>query len=243
MEACVVVSIPEKEHYFTLPGSPIQGIPLYNQNNIHLDLGFIEVGCKQHHKRGQLNNKKELFYKYWGDTYVKTDIISWHPRVFRMLAHYDPTSASILHDDRKEINVIVYYSRITQNMLDGITEQDKENIFRIVTSEKKKKSLLEEILENKDATALHRLIKRKPRNDNINILRGKMAEILVLKDIERSLPQGMNLFKNGNISYFNERYKNGTEVDGILTFYGPSMYKTLLDTLEDLPYIRLRRKS
>ncbi|MCA9497273.1 MAG: hypothetical protein KC589_10100 [Nanoarchaeota archaeon] len=225
-----------EEIYFELPNSPIKGIPLIYSDN-RINIGFMEVGCKSQKKVAQLKNKKELFYKYWADIYKKKLGVSWFPNVFRIIAHYNPEDKVILNMPKYEVDCILTYQYISKKMLKDLSEIDKINIFNVVHNFKKKE-ILEDIIETQNAEKLHSLILARNEPDLSN-LRGKMAEILALKDLEFSLPFGMNLYKNGDIRHFNRRYKNGTEIDGLLTFYDPSSFSNLISKLNKLKHLNL----
>jgi len=235
------MSLPQltnKEVFFELPQSSIKGIPVYCSNGEKICFGFVEVGCKPTRKRNQLRNKKQLFYKYWGDNYRQK--LDWIPDVYRTLAHYDPTRDPELGGQKYGVDTILFYHYITPEMLSDMNDNDKEQIYKVVSSSNKRKGILEEIIENEDAVKLHALIVDGGHIPQIASLRGKMAEILALKDLERTMSNGMNLYRNGDIRYFNRRYRNGTEIDGIMTFYSEEKYVKMIENLHKLKHLEVK---
>ncbi len=230
--------ITENETFFELPRSSIKGIPLYSSNGEHICFGFVEVGCKPTRKRYQLRNKKQLFYKYWGDKYRRK--VEWIPEVYRTLAHYDPTKEPELGSWRNGVDTILFYHYITPKMLSEMNGNDKEQIYRTVSNSNKRRGILEDIIETENADKLHKMIVDGGDIPQIANLRGKMAEILVLKDLEKTMLTGMNLFRNGDIRYFNRRYRNGTEIDGIMTFYGKEKYLGIIKNLHQLEHLEVK---
>jgi len=227
--------------YFELPESPIRGIPLYSSNGEQLSFSFLEVGCNPRGKCKQLQCKRELFHKFWGDNYRRrANGIDWNPLVYRCLSHYGKHDSISVGRRKFEVDVVLNYEHITPEMLDHLDEGDKLKIFKKVKSESKKKELLEQILTNRDGEYLHRLITEGGSDPSQSMLRGTMAEVLALKDLELSLPTGMSLYKNGDIKYFNQRYRNGTEIDGIMTFYQEIQFMQLLDNLRNIPHLNVR---
>jgi len=226
----------QRDVFFELPESSIRGIPLYSGEGEHLSLGFVEVGCRPDGKRGQLKDKRQLLYHYWGVEYRGKHHLPWYPVVYRMIPHYDPTNPSKLDVSKFSIDTALIYRFITPAMLVELTPSEHKEIASKMRSEPKR-VLLEEILRENDADYWNRVIFRSRTDFEITNVRGKMAEILALKDIGRCVPSGMSLYKNEDIRYFNRRYRNGTEIDGILTFYGERPYVELIDNLRRLPYL------
>lgn len=225
--------------FFELPESKIRGIPLVFDGE-HLSLGFVEVGCKPKGKPLQLKSKRQLFLKYWGDTY--RNAVGWLPEVYRVVAHYDPTH-TVFRTGRHAPDAVVVYHSLTEGMLAGLSLKDKEEIQHIVAKRSERRAReLEKILNNCDAAAWHSMIVAKEfpfdaLRGKHDMLRGKLAEILVQKDIEHVLPTGMSLYRNGDIRYFNRRYQNGTEIDGILVFWGDEPIVSLVDRLHQLEHL------
>ena len=227
---------------FELPGSSIRGLPLFSETDQPIHLGLVEVSCKPRNKRRQLKDKKQLIYKWWGDTYRKEKNIFWLPKIYRSLIHYHPETSPRLNVKKTELDVVIQYTEISAEMLASLTEEDKTEIYRIVNTTKKRKELLEEIIETRDSLGLHNLIVSGGKNPQIHYLRGKMAEILAQKDLESVLPPGMNCFRNGDIKYFNKRYESGTEIDAILTFYGEEYFIDLVERLRRIDHLLVKDK-
>jgi hypothetical protein len=84
------VSYTDQVTFFELPQLSINHLPFVSLEE-RLSFGFIEVGCRSSGKLGQLKSKRELFYKYWGDT-IRYKNVDWLPRIYRILVHYNPNS-------------------------------------------------------------------------------------------------------------------------------------------------------
>jgi hypothetical protein len=230
----------QSEVYFGLPQSSIRGIPLYSGEE-RLGFSFIEVGCNPRNKCGQLNDKRTLFHQYWGTNYRRKEMgIDWSPFVFRCLSHYGKRDSLSIGRRGPAMDVVLHYGFISPEMLADLTEEDKEKIFRAMGREIRRRGTLEEILSLKDGERLHQMIVSGGDDPALGSLRGKMAEILALKDVDRVLPSGMNLYQNGEVRYFNQRYRNGTEIDGIMTFYGEEMFLKLLEALHQIDHLHVR---
>ncbi|MFH1276253.1 MAG: hypothetical protein ABIH82_04005 [Candidatus Woesearchaeota archaeon] len=230
------------EIFFELPGTSIRGIPIQVSKGRKLLLGIVEVGCKPHSKRKKLGSKRELLLEYWQQNYREPYHLNWKPQIYRAVAHYSPKRVADepFHSPRNQVDMEISYSFITKEMLGSLTEEDKRQIFKIVTGAKKRRDLLEEILAGNEAERLHQHIVQGANIPQECFLRGKMAEILVLKDLERTLPPGMNLFRNGDVRFFNQTYTNGTEIDAIQTFYSERVYVTQVESLRSLDHLRVR---
>jgi len=177
--------------------------------------------------------------KYWIEHYRWNGIL-WTPNIYRTLAHYNPNDKDPLPVRRKsDPDAIITYKYISQQMLAALTEDDKDQIYGTVERGRPRR-VLEEILETDDARLLHNLIAHQRHNPNMSDLRGKMAEILSQKDIEAAMPEGMILYRNSDVTYFNKTFRNGTEIDGILTFYGKEAYLVLLEKLKKYDHIVVR---
>lgn len=205
-----------------------------------LRFGFLEVGCKARGKCVQLRDKRQLFMDFWQDTYSE---VSWQPQIYRMLAHYNPHPQDDHADWTHPPDVAIAYDYISSEMLSELDAKDKQQIFWVVNSNKKRRDMLEDILEMCDADRLHRLIVDGGRISSMAFLRGKMAEILAQRDLELCVPHGMSVYRNGDIHYFNQRYRNGTEIDAITTAYGEQAYGELLANLESQDHLQLSRLS
>ncbi|MBR9676358.1 hypothetical protein GOV05_05090 [Candidatus Woesearchaeota archaeon] len=227
----------ETKVFFELPGSPIKGIPL-KLNGDFLDIGFIEVGCKPSKKKRQAADKKELFLKYWGDVYREEKGITWIPDVYRIVVHYDSEQTLYLGGRKNGIDAEIFYSSTPQGIINNFTEEEKEELVSSVNRGKRQR--LEKILLDANSDELHELITNSESEEKLSVIRGKLAEALVLRDVDSSLPSGMNLYKNGDIRYFNKRYQNGTEIDGVLIFYGKEYFDELINNLRSLDHLNIR---
>lgn len=211
-------------------------MPIYSGGP--LSLAFVEVGCQPRSKKKQLKEKTQLLLKYWGDNF--RDSSRWHPQIKRILVHYEPLDAPCLDSKKAYIDCLITYSSITEKQLRSLDDKDKENIFSVVT---KNEGLLAKIIMDSDSEMLHKIIMAERYDQHYCVLRGKMAEILALKDIQANLPKDMLFFQNGLLKYFSKYYKHGTEIDGILAFYDDKNYNMLLDNLSDIENICLKRRQ
>jgi len=156
-----------------------------------------------------------------------------------MIPHYDPSNPSKLDVKKFSIDAALIYTHITQQMLSQLTEEEHSKIAAQIKAEPTKR-LLEDILKANDAQYWNRVIFNARTNQEITNVRGKMAELLALKDIGSNVPSGMSLYKNEDIHHFNRRYRNGTEIDGVLTFYGEQPYIELIENLRHLPHLQVK---
>lgn len=235
----------EKAKYFYYPDDKKKKNPIeFYKNENHLNFALIEVGCKQAKKRAALRDKKELFYKYWAETYRKQGI-DWVPQIFKILAHYDPLGKERKAFDKKvKADHIIYCKNIDQKTLESLTEYDYNHIFHTVSSLSKKRDVLEDlIIYNKDAQALQYLIVKEGHKPEYSNLRGKMAEILIQKAIENAKPEPMSIKRNGRIKYFTKKfpkYNEGTEIDAIADFHGTQQYIQLIENLKLNPNLIIK---
>ena len=226
-----------RDIYFQLPKTSIKGIPIFSPSGTPISFGFIEVGCRSVKKRGKVKSQTQLFLKYWGDNYRRE--AGFTPLVHRMIAYYDPSSNPRLINRKNRLDAVLFYSYISPQMLAAMDDEDKKEIYRVVHSKNKKRNMLEEILENNDADRLHKMI-IDGKDQRTTHIRGKMAEILVQKDVSNNLPEGMNFFGNTNIFWKDLRYDNGTEVDCLLQSYGKYGYEQLIANIRNLDHVRVR---
>jgi len=223
---------------FRIPGSSVKDVPLCMGED-RLQIGFVEVGCKPAKKRGALKNKRELFYKFWSDTY--RGVVDWFPRVYRMLAHYQPGVDPPLDIRKFELDTVVHYARLTPMMLEDLDDRDVGRIAQCIPKHERKH--LERIIADRDAELLHDAIVHHDVYEAWPQLRGRVAESLVLKDMRRLLVPGMSLFENSYVRYFNQRFRNGTEIDGVLTLYQSSQYEELVRRFALLEYCVVRNRN
>ena len=240
----------ESEVYFSLPGTSIRGIPVINSVGDRLNLGIVEVGCRPKRKSRQIRLKKEFLTEVWNGNLELRDL-SWRPQFYRILPHFrQDSSLGLYKGDIKVIDLVLIYNEITETMLEKLNEDDIRRIFqdrdnfkgiqvRKKWPDEKIKKKLERIIELRDAQQLWYLIQNPP-NRNYNQLRGSMTEALALKDIEINLPSGVNLFSRQQIAYISQKYRNGTEIDGILTSYGQKGFFELIDRLKRLAHLECR---
>lgn len=223
--------------FFELPGSSVKGIPLIVDGN-QLNIGFVEIGCRETGRRGQLKNKEAMFYEFWEEAYASTGV-EWSPDVYRMLAHYE-LGKYTQADEPDMVDTIVICRYIPEGLLSSLKQSEVEKIFQVIRSEGKRRSVLEHLIATDDAKGLHQLIIEGADEPNYSMIRGKMAEVIILKSIRENIPNGMSMYENSLIRYFTERFENGTEIDGVLTFHKPVSYLQLLDNLNKLEYLDVR---
>lgn len=236
----VLAPAEQPDIFFQFPRSRIRDIPLVNEQREHLSLGFIEIGCQPKGKRSQLHRKRDVFYNYWQQAYASFYGLSWIPSVYRLLAHYDPQQRIPFVPEQYHPDVVICYQFITTKMLRDIDDTERRELERTV-KDYRQKGVLEEILATQDAERLHDLIVNS-RQGKIAFLRGKLAEIFALKDIDKCKPPEMDLYRNGDIWYINQHYRNGTEVDGILTFYNELPYLGLIENLRKLLHLEVKER-
>jgi hypothetical protein len=195
----------------------------------HLNFAFIEVGCKHHKKRSQLKNKKELFLKYWGDTYRNPETgIDWNPHIFRVMSHYNPVHKEPKAYNKYSVDAIIYHKYISPEQLQRLTPRDKESIYHVVRKQSEQE-LLEEILETNDANRLQKVIVEGDKQNRYSTLRGKMAEILTQHLLYEAVnEEEMVSYRNGTIKYFNRRFDQGAEIDQVFQFYGEQPFYNMI---------------
>lgn len=227
-----------KQMNFSLPDSSVS-YPLIRDGIGMLNLGLVEIGCKPTRKRTQLKGKRQLLFKLWGDRYREEAGLFLMP-VYRMLAHYTPGTHLPLIGHRSDLDVIVEYTHIPTSLLETLSREEKDRIVGAVSRyEREKTEVLEEILQTNDADRLHKLIVEGEKDLRQTIVRGKMAELVSLKDLQNQLPPGMALYWNEHINYFNRKYPEGTEVDGVQVFHGLSTYLQLIENLRKLDHLNV----
>jgi hypothetical protein len=224
---------------FTLPNTSIKNIPLTSENK-NLSIGFIEIGCKHSNKRSQLTNKKELLYKFWGDNY-RNKGIDWYPEIYRILIQYNRKFEPISFTKKYLINHTITCKYVTNLMMDYLERKDKNKIYRTVKKSKKLKTKLEILIQNNEKELIHDMIINSRDKPKLAMIRGTFAELFMLNEIYENIPKNMQLFKNGQINYFNKRYTNGTEIDGIILFYGNEPYYKLINTLKKQPHLEVKK--
>ena len=57
--------------------------------------------------------------------------------------------------------------------------------------------------------------------------------------IELALPIGMDLSRNSFVKIMNDRFRTGTEIDAILTFYGDEPIKELSYNIDQVPFLEV----
>jgi len=220
------------ESVFHFRGSNIE-IPIFCGDG-KLSFCFVEVGCRPNGKKSQLRNDKELLMKYWADNY---SFAGFMPKIYRFMVHYSPEEIFLDRSRVYGIDANIRYNHVPLSFLEGMNKFERERMFKPVKRSKKAREDLEKILEEKDYLALHALIVEGKNLIYLANLRGAIAEILAQHDISEQSPEGLEFQRNGFLKYFNKRYSNGTEIDGVLTFYEEENLVELARRLRRLPHI------
>ncbi len=221
---------------FELPDFDINGVPLISEDKL-ISLIFIEVGIRPKGKKSQLRQKKQLILKYWGDNYKRKHGVDWIPQTYRVLAHYNPGIEVELDQRKYELDLVLLYTKVTEDMIKQFTDSEKVSLIKTV-KKIKEREIVKGILENEDANALTQLLST-DYSIALSYLRGKIAEVFVFKDLSKCKTEDMYLLPNGQIKYFNKRYKHGTEIDGMITFHKQDSYITLVNSLKELPHLEV----
>ncbi|NOZ80302.1 MAG: hypothetical protein GXP63_01400 [DPANN group archaeon] len=223
--------------YFRFPGSSIE-FPVYQDGQL-ISFTLIEVGCLPRGKRQQLKGKKKLLHELWMDEYPGSHHL---PEVYRHLVSFNYNPDYPVDDQKRPIDTVMSYQHITKELLEGLGEEYFGHIMARL--EKKHQKIrrrdrieLERILSSSDADGLLDFLRDRKRIDLAGDIRGELAEAFTLQDIDRVKPEGMSLLNNHHINFFNKDYRNGTEVDGVLIFYGISSYLDLLYNLKKKDYL------
>ena len=226
--------------FFTFPSGPKKrnkrSYPVevnYEGEVLPLTFAFIETGCRHLKKRAQLRNKKELFLKFWSDTYKETDV-NWIPRIYRILSHYKYLDRYPKELNKFSCDVIIHHKEISPDMLSSVDDVEKKYLRRKVRK-RNDQDILEDIISRKDAQGLHQMIAYVDAKNELSNLRGKIAEYFAQKTIASIMnTQDIVRYNNEPFVYLNKRYKEGTEIDQVLQFYGVQPYVDLVDKLSQL---------
>ena len=140
------------QNFFELPETSIRGIPFLDSLNNKLELGLVEVGCKPRNKKRDLSDKRQLIYKWWSDNYKKKGIVNWLPKVYRTLIHYYPGMDPSLYGRRTQLDVVILYTEISQEMLSNLTDEEKAKIYARMGKEEKLKKRPDLLGANKGGT-------------------------------------------------------------------------------------------
>ncbi len=229
----------EEGIYFAFPRSTIEGIPIEAFNE-HVSFDFVEVGCRGRGKAGHLKNKRELFYKFWGDNYKKPHNIQWKPLVFRTLAHFDIAYAGHVNEHKYSPDTIICCTQFTDEVLSKLDEHDREDIRKHVKTNKWMDEI-DVILDDNAADGLYKLISDHRDVAKLAQVRGRLAELVIQGDIRRAIPAA-NFYRNSTINYFNKRYRNGTEIDAVTVFYGKQPYIEMIEHLRELDHLSVESK-
>jgi hypothetical protein len=225
----------EQQIMFELPESPLNNVPLSLEDRINL--GFLEIGLKPKGKRDQLREKKQLILKYWGDRYRREYGFEWIPQTFRILAHFNRGAEVVLDEKKYEIDAVLEYTKITEKMMNMLSISDREIILKYAKGSSYF-DLVRKVLDDKDPERLTYILDLR-KMGHLGQVRGKIGEIFVFNDFYSSMSSDMQLLTNGDIKYFNRRYQNGTEIDGLFVFHREDSYRNLIDSLRRLDHLNI----
>lgn len=229
---------------FVLPFTDIQ-YPL-NVDGNNLNLSLVEVGCTPFKKIDKLEKTRKLFFDFWKEYYQKRAGLDWIPNIFGVLACYNPDCEIPIG---KSPDPVVHYHTITEKMVASLNPVEKDRICssdgelcRNYRSQKR----LHKILEENNPEELHNFImykgNEKGRNETGNS-RGLLAEILVLKDLQRYAQNNPDFYfdENSHLKFPNRTYCNGTEIDGLATFYKEDDFRGMIDFWDGLEHTSVIR--
>lgn len=202
-----------------------------------LSFAFVEIGCRHNKKRSQLKDKKELFLKYWGDTYRSTGRVDWMPQVFRIMSHFAYLDRYPREPNKYSVDIIIHHKTISLDMIPLLQNPSEINVKRLVKSRPLQDSV-NGYIKDGDIDGLHNLITFSRADERLGTFRGALAEYLSQKTIESVLDtQEMVQYNNGSIMYFNKKFPRAPEIDQILQFHGIDPFYDLIDRLSALSHI------
>ena len=127
--------------------------------------------------------------------------------------------------------------RLPQRVVRTLTQEDRVRLCKRI----READAMEEVADMLDKDShrdLYRLIRRYAHNEEYGRVRGRLAEIIVERSIERALRsmQGTGDKEIAFISNYRIRPRgkyrdHGTEIDGIFIFYDKDRFRMLLDTI------------
>lgn len=216
--------------HFAFPDSEV-----VDTSGERLGLGLVEVSCRPKNKPSLLAAKKELLMKAWADQFRRAGV-DWYPAIVRVMAHYDPGGWEVRMDDRKySPDTVIIYDHVTEGMLGAFSDDQIQKLKKQAPNGRKRE--VTAIFRDNDPDRLLALITS--RDQAMGNFRGAVAEVLVRNDIAAEIPAGMELLPNQTFIFYNRRFRQGTEIDGMLIFRGEFPYATLVDRLREKPHLRV----
>ena len=232
------MSIPAEDVRFGLPDSNVAGLRLVSDSG-ELNFGLVEVGCSRSKKIGQLSRKRQALLHHARRFHQAPQ--SWSPRVYRMVVFYRPDHQPAMDTPGYELDVVLRYTHIPQEVLGTLDEDDRYRVRRRISGSSLRRRTFDEILGDCDADRLHALIVDGGDNPEMGELRGQLAELLAQRDLERLRPPGMSVYRNGRMQYVGVTKGNvWTEVDSVLAFHGNQPYLDLVNRLRALEHTDVR---
>jgi len=200
-------------------------------------IGFVEIGCKPQSKRAQLLEKKDKFSELW-TAEISPYGIDWLPHIRRTLIHFDPESKrkGVFNKFKKyNPDVVIYYNKISDYDVQTLTPYQREQI--ITGAKEKQRKGITDILKRNSGSDLQEVILEETENIKKSGIRGRTSEIIGLNLIQEVIPNSMNLVRNGDLKYLREELKPDHEIDGVLVYYNPNSYWTMIKSLQNNPQI------
>jgi hypothetical protein len=194
-----------------------------------------------------LRSKQQLFYEYWKEQHPDHDL----PLVMRMMVHYRGFRGT---DDfywwwdkeaqrHKDLpDVVIAYRSIPRGAIFRLEDAEREELIQEVRG-RHEQDTLQKYIDQAQPRKLHHLLCEGGDNPRYADVRGRLAELFAQRDIERVMPQRMKSYRNGDIHHFNNTYRDGTEIDQILTFYGEKPYQTLINRLSQYNHLVLAQPN
>ena len=138
-----------------------------------------------------------------------------------------------------DLEYVIGYKRLSSRMLEQFNNKDIKDLVGLVRDSEYNKEILADVIRGADANALATIMDDYKSRPEYSAFRGRIAEVMVFKDIMRKLPDGMNFFSNVALQY-GKNMKSKTELDGMLTFYGPEKFVQLLKNMDEYDSVSVR---
>ncbi len=215
---------------FSLLGEPNLDLPLTTSVG-NLNLGIVEVGCRRKTKIAQLIGKRRLIADHTDGKGT--------PLTHRICVHYrGPTRFSDADSNFPE--VVVTYKATPEAVLETIARIPEYQLAECFRKESSAPQKLDYILAaNKPHEVIDDFVRH---NETSPILRGLLAECAMRTDFMAALPKGMEFTPSLIWNISNSRYREGTEVDGMLRWYKPGVFDSFLEQLNSYDHLNVRRK-
>jgi len=230
----------EKEVQFEIPGSGIR-TPLYCKGE-PLELGLVEVGRRSSGKYGQLKMKRQLVLNIRGRN---IDSSRWWPKVYKIGAFFMKMQKNCLLPGKKMgVDVVISYPDFTENMMRRLSMDEIGKLIYRMHLYPEFCNEIEKMFEYLDVDKLRDKMTRTHTRTVMpvseTIFRGVMSETFAFHDIEYACGNDIDLNRNGFVDFINRQYKRGTEIDGILTFYGIRPIQRMVNELQKMTDLDIR---